>query len=53
MCSEILTLIRIIIYSCLIDYKTIKNLPDIVGMRKNVFWLDYENMEEVPDADWH
>ena len=50
---EISTLIRITIYPRLIDYGTIKNLPDVVGMRKNVFWLDYKNMEEGPDADLH
>jgi len=50
---EILTLIRTTIYPRLIDHETTKNLLDVVGMRKNVFWLDYENMEEVPDANRH
>jgi hypothetical protein len=50
---EISTLIRTTIYPRLIDHETTKNLPDVVGMRKNVFWLDHENMEEVPDADRH
>ncbi|KFY97455.1 hypothetical protein V500_02048 [Pseudogymnoascus sp. VKM F-4518 (FW-2643)] len=50
---EISTLIRNTIYPRLIDHKTTKNLPDVVGMRKNVFWLDHKNLEEVPDADRH
>jgi superfamily I DNA and/or RNA helicase len=50
---EISTLIRTTIYPRLIDHEMTKNLPDVVGMRKNVFWLDHENMEEVPDTDRH
>jgi hypothetical protein len=50
---EISTLIRTTIYPRLIDHETTKNLPDVVGMRRNVFWLDHENMEEVPNADRH
>ncbi|OBT60130.1 hypothetical protein VE03_10482 [Pseudogymnoascus sp. 23342-1-I1] len=40
-------------YPRLIDHETTKKLPDVVGMRKNVFWLDHQNMEESPDADRH
>ncbi|KFZ23214.1 hypothetical protein V502_02305 [Pseudogymnoascus sp. VKM F-4520 (FW-2644)] len=50
---EISTLIRATIYPRLIDHETTKKLPDVVGMRKNVFWLDHQNMEESPDADRH
>ena len=50
---EISTLIRTTIYPRLIDHGTIKSLPNVVGMRKNVFWLDHKNMEEGPDADLH
>lgn len=50
---EISTLIRTTIYPRLIDHETTKKLPDVVGMRKNVFWLDHQNMEESPDADRH
>jgi hypothetical protein len=50
---EISTLIRTTIYPRLVDHETTKNLPDVVGMRKNVFWLDHENLEEVPNADRH
>ncbi|KFX96758.1 hypothetical protein O988_05185 [Pseudogymnoascus sp. VKM F-3808] len=48
---EISTLIRNTTYPRLIDNETTKNLPDVVGMRKNVFWLDHKNMEEASDAD--
>lgn len=50
---DISSLIRATIYPHLIDHETTKNLPNVVGMRKNVFWLDHENMEEVADADRH
>lgn len=50
---EISTLIRATVYPRLIDHETTKNLPDVVGMRKNVFWLDHQNMEESPDTDRH
>jgi len=50
---EISTLIRTTMYPRLIDHETTKKLPDVVGMRKNVFWLDHQNMEESPDADRH
>ncbi|TGO45849.1 hypothetical protein BCON_0361g00090 [Botryotinia convoluta] len=50
---EISALVQRTIYPRLIDHETIKYLPDVVGMRKNVFWLNHENMEEVSDADRH
>ncbi|PGG95383.1 hypothetical protein AJ79_10093, partial [Helicocarpus griseus UAMH5409] len=50
---EISELIRTTIYPRLIDHPSTKNLPDVVGMRKNVFWLDHENMEAAPDSDRH
>ncbi|KAH8600108.1 hypothetical protein B0O99DRAFT_503550 [Bisporella sp. PMI_857] len=50
---EISTLIRATMYPRLIDHESIKDLPNVVGMRKNVFWLDHENMEEAPNADRH
>ena len=50
---EISALIRATIYPRLIDHGTTNNLPDVVGMRKNVFWLNHENMEEAPAADQH
>lgn len=50
---EISTLIRTTIYPRLVDHETTRNLPDVVGMRKNVFWLDHENLEEASNADRH
>ena len=50
---EISTLIRETIYPRLIDHECTKNLPDVVGMRKNVFWLDHDNIEEGEQADSH
>lgn len=39
------------IYPRLLDHDTTKNLPDVVGMRHNVFWLDHDNLEEGTRAD--
>jgi hypothetical protein len=50
---EISALIRETIYPSLVDHETTKMLPDVVGMRKNVFWLDHENEEEAKQADKH
>ncbi|KAF3482227.1 uncharacterized protein GIQ15_04986 [Arthroderma uncinatum] len=50
---EISTLIRETLYPRLIDHESTKNMPDVVGMRKNVFWLDHENMENSPSTDRH
>lgn len=48
---QISTLIRKTLYSRLVDHDSTKNLPDVVGMRKNVFWLDHDNFEEGAQAD--
>jgi hypothetical protein len=50
---EISTLIRETIYPGLIDHETTKGLPDVVGMRRNVFWLDHNNVEEGAIQDMH
>jgi hypothetical protein len=50
---EISTLIRETIYPRLIDHSSTKVLPDVVGMRKNVFWLDHDNVEEGANEDVH
>ena len=50
---EISELIRATIYPRLIDHESIKSLPNVVGMRKNVFWLDHENYEETATQDRH
>jgi superfamily I DNA and/or RNA helicase len=51
MWPEISNLIRTTIYPHLIDHETTKNLPNVVGMRKNVFWLDHRFLEESPNID--
>ena len=48
---EISTLVRETIYARLIDHEITKGLPDVIGMRKNVFWLDHDNMEEGAQGD--
>ena len=48
---EISTLIRETMYHRLLDHQTTRTLPDVVGMRKNVFWLDHDNFEEGARAD--
>jgi hypothetical protein len=50
---EVSTLIRDTIYPSLVDHDITKTLPDVVGMRKNVFWLDHHNNEEGQQADMH
>jgi hypothetical protein len=48
---EISTLIRDTIYPRLIDHTSTKSLPDVVGMRKNMFWCDHDNFEEDARKD--
>lgn len=48
---EISKLIRETIYPSLLDHDITKDLPDVVGMRKNVFWLDHDNAEDDAQAD--
>lgn len=45
---EISTLIRETLYPRLVDHDSTRDLPDVVGMRKNFFWLDHDNIEEGP-----
>jgi AAA domain len=47
---DISTLIRETIYPRLSDHEVTKTLPDVIGMRKNVFWLDHDH-EEGRQAD--
>ena len=49
----IAALIRNTIYPRLIDHHSTKALPDVVGMRKNIYWLDHDNMEEGSQEDVH
>ncbi|TVY90442.1 NFX1-type zinc finger-containing protein [Lachnellula willkommii] len=39
-------LIRETLYPKLIDHDSTKNLPPVVGLRGNVYWLDHENLED-------
>ena len=47
---QISMLIRTL-YPRLLDHESTKSLPDVVGMRKNVFWLDHDKFEESSRAD--
>ncbi|KAI9765228.1 MAG: hypothetical protein M1840_007720 [Geoglossum simile] len=46
---DISKLIRGTIYPSLADHKSVTEYPDVVGMRKNVFWLDHSNFEAGSD----
>jgi hypothetical protein len=48
---EISTLIRNTVYPRLTDHASTKGLPDVVGMRKNLFWCDHNNFEEDARKD--
>jgi hypothetical protein len=48
---EISKLIRETLYPRLIDHASTKALPEVIGMRKNVFWLDHDNMEDGASED--
>ncbi|KAI9836984.1 MAG: hypothetical protein M1819_000633 [Sarea resinae] len=43
---EISVLIRATLYGRLVDHENTKSLPDVVGMRKNVFWYDHTHPED-------
>jgi hypothetical protein len=40
-------------YPGLQDHPTVKQLPNVAGMRDNVFWLDHANAEDQADDDQH
>jgi hypothetical protein len=42
---EISSLIRETVYPQLSDHLSTTTLPDVVGMRSNVYWLDHQNSE--------
>jgi hypothetical protein len=48
---EISNLIRETIYPRLNNHEVTKHLPAIIGMRKNIFWLDHESIKEGPSQD--
>jgi hypothetical protein len=43
---EISRLIRSTQYPRLEDHESVFDLPNVVGMRQNLFWLDHQNMED-------
>jgi hypothetical protein len=50
---QISSLIRETIYERLQDHSSTNNLPDVVGMRYNVFWLDHTKSENQNDTNSH
>jgi hypothetical protein len=50
---EISKLIRETIYPKLGDHPSTTDLPDVIGMRKNVFWLDHDHLEEGQHSEMH
>lgn len=50
---EISKLIRDTIYPDLIDHPSTYAQPDVVGMRKNRFWIDHDNLEDNQRSDMH
>lgn len=50
---DISVLVRQTIYDRLLDHESTLQLPDVVGMRKNVFWLDHQNLENTKEAEVH
>ncbi|KAM0744848.1 hypothetical protein ACQRIT_000232 [Beauveria bassiana] len=43
---SISVLIRETLYPNIQDHPSIRGLPDVVGMRKNLFWLDHDHLED-------
>lgn len=50
---EISTLIRETIYPNFIDHTSTTQLPDVVGMRRNVYWFEHDNLEAGNQAEIH
>lgn len=48
---QISQLIRQTMYPRLEDHDSVKHLPNVVGMRNNVFWLTHSHAEDVADED--
>ena len=48
---QIAGLIRETIYPKLVDHISTLQLPDVIGMRRNVFWLHHDNPEEAKQAE--
>ena len=50
---DVSTLIRETIYPKLIDHSSTFAIPDVVGMRKNVYWLDHDHLEDQKESLVH
>ncbi|KIW22051.1 uncharacterized protein PV07_12556 [Cladophialophora immunda] len=50
---EIASLVRETLYPGLSDHASTAGLPDVVGMRKNLFWLDHNHLEEGQHSETH
>ena len=50
---EISKLIRETVYPRLTDHDTTIYLPNVVGMQKNVYWLDHDHFEEGQNSEMH
>lgn len=50
---EVSTLIRETIYPKLIDHASTIGLPDVAGMRKNVYWLKHDQLEDQKESSVH
>ena len=48
---QIANLIRKTMYPRLEDHSSVADLPNVVGMRDNVFWLNHNNMEDTSTDD--
>lgn len=45
--SEIANLIRPMIYKDLVDNENVHRYPNVIGMEKNLFFIDHTNMESA------
>ncbi|PVI08317.1 NFX1-type zinc finger-containing protein 1 [Periconia macrospinosa] len=50
---EISKLIRETIYPRLNDHDITLDLPNVVGMQKNVYWMDHDHFEEGQNSEMH
>ncbi|KAF1930727.1 uncharacterized protein M421DRAFT_99346 [Didymella exigua CBS 183.55] len=50
---DISTLVRETIYPKLVDHHSIVTLPDVVGVRRNVYWLNHDHLEDQKESLIH
>lgn len=46
-------LIRETLYPGIQDHASTRDLPDVVGMRRNLFWLDHDHLEDGAVSETH